>query len=255
MVIRRRGFSLIEFVIASTLTVAVVVMASSAIGSAQNAVTRNRNKDQAVLVATDALSKANVLQCGMELVSATDPSVNATSATISSRCRSRFGVASVAGGDFTAVDRRLGRNYSVRMETVWRQQSAAATECVRSDNAVPAGERWQPTVLVTTMTVSWSEFKKNTRTVTMQSTRSIPSSWRDLTRGSLHVATPYTKPTLIRLSTSPIAGAGSSVVRYTDSRGCAWFPYLTPGAYYWSVGYGTAVKVIVGSGAPTKVAP
>ena len=64
-----------------------------------------------------------------------------------------------------------------------------------------------------------------------------------------------TPPNSRNSATSPIAGAGSSVVRYTDSRGCAWFPYLTPGAYYWSVGYGTAVKVIVGSGAPTKVAP
>lgn len=257
---RRRAFSLVEFLVASVLTVTVVVMSSSAIASGEKALTSSRNRDRAVLLAADVLAKSALLACGFGLF-------DNHAAAISGNCRNVIAPddpnPSFTGGDFSF---RSGR-YEVYYTTRWRQFSAQSGTCAAgpesADKLVDA-EKYQPSLLVVTVTVNWSEFGRP-RTFSTSTTRAVPdsaryqyaASYHDLDSGSLVVRPPSSPGTPVDV----IVTSGTATIRrrvYTDpadstGKGCAWFPFLAPGAYTYSIGPSTGTGPGSGGGSGVTV--
>lgn len=257
---RRRGFTLVEFLVSSTLTVIVIVMATSSIAGGEKALTKNRNRDAAVLLSSEVLAKTSLLECGFGLLSAEISDVeqvNERARLIEERCSAEFTRNGETDTTFSAGDFTFTRGrYQVDFTTRWRQYGANADVCAAvvdtqtKTNSLAAAEKYQPTLLLVTVTVTWEEFGLE-RTYETYAARAVPNlgSYRDLGDGSIIVRADT--GTDVTLSTN-----GQGVTRRADENGCAWFPYLAfgdgVGSYTYSTG-GSGADVSLDSELPKVV--
>lgn len=121
-----------------------------------------------------------------------------------------------------------GQTYTVTRTTSWAPKSTAAGACNSSANSQGGNTAVQPVLLVTE-SVSWANMGAD-RPITSQTTMTPPvGTYADGT-GNIDV-------TVAGATSNPIAGAtvtvvGSTTQTYTtDSRGCVFAAYLTPGNY------------------------
>jgi hypothetical protein len=127
--LHRRAFTVIEFIVASVLTLSLVATVSVASSTLQRGLADNRFKTQMALYAMNALEIARAMNCG----AAVDPD-SASTATIITGCNDRL---VVPGGEDCAVNNRT------EGDGTWRF-------CIRSGDAGS-----EPVKLDLTLSTSW----------------------------------------------------------------------------------------------------
>lgn len=227
---RRRGsegFSIIEFVVASALTLGVLTGAGLGITAARQSVAVARARDEAAAKAYAILEAASALGCQR----LTDPS-DARAAALNQRCAQTIGLSSSSGvsaaGDFTAQVARSTGFMQVTMSS--RFLDAGATSCRPGVTSVTELAGGPPELLERSVTVSWTagrrEFSETFSLRETVSASTMPES------GSVLVNVPAgTAVTLRHPSGSGTITRVASPCASSPLGGLAWFPSLKPGTY------------------------
>jgi hypothetical protein len=167
--VHRRAFTVIEFIVASVLTLSLVATVSVASSTLQRGLAENRFKTQLALYAMNALEIARAMNCG----AAVDPDSTAT-ATITKGCADRL---VVPGGENCAENR--GRDadgtwiycirsgdpgtepikVSVTLTTSWRSTAESSVS-----NPVSCSTSTQePPILHRTLKLEWDDVRSGNR--------------------------------------------------------------------------------------------
>ena len=263
-----RAFTLIEFLVAMTLTIGVLAAGSLAMASAERAMSNVRETDAATRIGYELLEKTRVFGCGRAV-----DSITGTAVTIAcERALKNSGWDLITGdynGDFTisrTLDLRAaeetsndptnltgdgGRSFKAKVSSVWAQPTTLSSVC-RSE-ALRNSEISQPTLLRRTVSITTSGALGD-RIVKLESVESLPngSSYTAAGRGgALVTGTAGNIVSLTSGSTLKITKTlGPCLI---GGQGGAWFPYLQPGTYSangqeFTVTAGTVSQVNVGSG-------
>lgn len=235
----RRGFSLIEFIIATTLIVALLAAASLTLATVQRSFAEIRARDDATQVAYELIEQLRLFGCG----SAVDTQ---SQSAITQVCTTAFAARgwSVTDGDYAgdfSMQRTIsGRSITARVQTLFRQSRVPDSTCysttATTDNdtsSVLRTELVQPALARRVVTLEWTlpaePEGQRTRTLSLSATHGVPTgnSWARTSRGGLVTTGPAgTKVTLTN-------GTGFTLSRVIPTGSCngVWFPYLVPGTY------------------------
>jgi type II secretory pathway pseudopilin PulG len=244
--LHRRAFTVIEFIVASVLTLSLVATVSVASSTLQRGLADNRFKTQVALYAMNALEIARAMNCG----AAVDPD-SASTATIIKGCNDRL---VVPGGEDCAVNNRTEGDgtwrfcirsgdagsepvkLDITMSTNWRSTAESSTSnplsCTTSTQ--------EPPILHRTLKLEWVDARSGTRDSKVFTDLHAYPTNQDLYNGrgaGLVVLLPSTasvSPVTLTTQTDP----SKKVVRLpepcTDGNGTslvARFPYLPSGGY------------------------
>jgi len=268
---RAAAFTLIEFLVAMSLTIGVLAAGSLAMASAERAMSNVRETDAATRIGYELLEKTRVFGCGRAVDGVTASAVT----TACERALLNAGWELITGdynGDFT-ISRKLdlraaeesssdptgkagdgSRTFTAKVQSVWGQPTVATDVC--RSTALRASETSQPTLLRRTVTITTSG-PLGDRTVTLGSVESLPngSSYTGDGRGGVMVT---------GTAGNTVALTGSSSLKITKTlgpctiigQGGAWFPYLEPGTYsangqQFTVTAGAVAQVNAGSVVPS----
>lgn len=232
---RRRGFSMLEVVIAASLTLMVLTASGIALANTQKSVTTGQTRDMATTFALNVLERAAALNCGM----AVDPNSDRIILENARCSRALLGpdtetdLPYAPDASFTTTDLN-GRTFDVTATSRWVQVGAEDL-CRSTDvNAVGRLQLTKPGVLERIVTLSWTVAGVQQQE-TYTSTQAAPST-SDFTAAGLGGVLVYAPAgTQVTLSSS---GAGVPITRTTTTCGgssngdaAAWFPYLPAGQY------------------------
>jgi len=244
-----RGFTVIEFVIASTLTLALLTTVAVATSSLQRSMAKNRLKSELAVTASNVFEQSRAFNCGAAVNPApiAEATLDSTS-RIAAVCKDRlFSTTTNARGDVdwqfraTTTDTLVDGKFS----TTWRQSSVGADRCLDTVN-VSAGEMLQPSLLVRKVEFTWTIFGTE-QAATFEDVESFPSL-RDLYNeglGGIVVRVPQNSTNASTYVSLQRVGdpASSSIKRHalpcqpalpgqtTGSTTSVWFPYLPYGEY------------------------
>jgi len=245
-----RGFTVIEFVIASALTLALITTVSVATSSLQRSMAKNRLKAEVAVAAANIFEQSRAFNCGAAVNPSppSDPSLDST-ARIASVCKDRlFSATTDARGDVDWQFRAISTDTLIegKFSTTWRQSSVGAESCLETANA-SAGELLQPSLLVRRVDFSWNIFGTE-QVATYEDVESYPSL-RDIYDeglGGVVVRVPQTASNSNSFVTLLKVGdqTSSSIKRRalpckptipgqpaSISSTSVWFPYLPYGEY------------------------
>jgi len=265
-----RGFTVIEFVIASTLTLALITTVSVATSSLQRSMAKNRLKAEVAVAAANVFEQSRAFNCGAAVNPSqlSDPLLDSTT-RIASVCKDRiFSATSDARGDVDWQFRAMSTDTLIegKYSTTWRQASVGPDSCVDTTNA-SAGELLQPSLLVRRVDFSWKIFGTD-QVVSYEDVESYPSL-RDIYNeglGGIIVRVPLTGSNSSSFVTLLKVGdpASSSIKRRvlpckptipgqpaSISSTSVWFPYLPYGEYTVTLAGTASVQTVVIS----KVSP
>lgn len=241
-----RGFSVLEFVLAMTLLLAVFTASAQVLSSTSRALVEGRARDSASLIGYRVLEKSRVLGCGygVELAApalATDPVVMTTN-ELAARCGTQVfaGAPAAADTDFTLTESE--REFDVRFRTSWGYVSGTSLVDCAPVVAPPATSFDQPTVLVRTALVDWSVRDVPRPSVVTETVETVLPESPRVVAGSGQTSLVAVKAPVgkrVTLSTTR-SGVTHTALRYSNSSGCALFPYLPAGAYQVSIENGVS---------------
>ena len=245
-----RGFTVIEFVIASALTLALITTVSVATSSLQRSMAKNRLKAEVAVAAANIFEQSRAFNCGAAVNPSpnSDPLLDSTS-RIALVCRDRiFSATTDARGDVEWQFRAISNDTLIdaKFSTTWRQSSIGPESCFESANA-SAGELLQPSLLVRRVDFSWKIF--GTEQVAMYEDAESYPSLRDIYNegvGGIIVRVPQAASssnsfvTILKvgdpasssikrraLPCKPVISGQSASITPTY----VWFPYLPYGEY------------------------
>jgi len=250
----RRGFTLVEFLVASTIALMVLTASALALTGAERSIVTARARDVAASVAFGVLEQANVFKCQL----APDPLHQSTQDT-AIRCATMpdLDVNPDLDPDYTAGDFDFvhvdenGRNFNVTYHSTWIDNTGSP--CPSS-----TAEYIQPLMLRRNVTVTWN-VNETEFVETFSSFQALPDTalFRSPSLGGI-VVEDLGAETTVTL-TGPL-GSGTPLTRLSsscdpsdpDSGHVVWFPYLPvlePGqTYRISIDSGAGVDVFVNEG-------
>jgi type II secretory pathway pseudopilin PulG len=272
---RRSAFTLIEFIVAMTLTIGVLAAGSLAMASSERALTGVRELDQATRIGYEVLEKVRTFGCGVAVNATTAAAANQACATQSpTNANGAFkdwvlktGSPSMAG-DFVIerkVDLRPAEEqaanpnapdaskqvFTVTVRSVWVQPGQLATDCRATTTSafLSQAEVLQPSLIRRTVTIE-SDGPQGLQAVSLSAVETVPTgvAYTPVGSGSAIVdVTPSAGATQVPVTLRADDGSWS-VTRFWAPGECRqlWFPYLPPAVY-------TAVAGTVGGNNPTTV--
>ena len=262
-----RGFTVIEFVIASTLTLALLVTVSVATSSLQRSMAKNRLKSELSVAAANTFEKSRAFNCGAAVnpIPASNPALDSTD-RISTVCSERVfpGAGNTRGDlDWQFKANAINTTVDAKFSTGWRQSTAGAGKCYDPAGAA-VGERTQPSLLVRRLEFTWTIFG-TTQTAVFEDVESFPSV-RDIYNeglGGVVVRVPTNSTTVAQMVTVQRVGDPTSSAISRRALPCTqgapstttsiWFPYLPYGEYSVAIkGTSTSQTVTVSKTAPVS---
>jgi hypothetical protein len=240
---RRRGFTVIEFVLASTLTLALVTTVSVASSTIQRSLVKNRVAAQLATVAANTFEKARAFSCGAEV--SPRPPAAPTPDTDPSCDTQLFGgpVAGRGDGEWTVQVPTGSGNAktpaNATFSTNWRQANHTyingSLQCGRSSSPSLTDTN-QPSVLIRRITFTYELFGERYNT-SFENSEAYPAvDIYQADRGGIIVRT---KPSDLPLLKLQVRGGNNNEVLHRKSIPCGnvsdivevWFPYLSTGSY------------------------
>ena len=232
---RRRAFTLIEFLLASSLTILVVTLATQAVVSTRTTLKTTITTNTATRMASNVLDQARSFRCGEQTTPA--------EATAASPCS--FGTAGAVGDvTFTRSSNGMASqsvDASVTLSTQWmpRQYGASRDQVCSPDTT---GTSWlRPALLVRSVTIDTGDGSPRTFRVIAAAPTSATSATGSLgaiaatltsarvgDRVTIHDTSSGNERVLTRIVPTSCAGGRAVVV----------FPYLPVGQYSISVSNG-----------------
>lgn len=242
----RRGFSLIELLVASTLLISVLAGSSLVIANVERQLLESRLGDTATSLGVSLTEKASAFGCG----SAVDPASSSTR-DLAARCSSLYGgQASPGDARFQASDAD-GTQYQVTVSSRWRQIGAGDACYSASAGTVGSAQLLRPALLERTATLEWTlAGQTRTRSTSLLQATPTSSAYNGPGTGGLVVRT--TAGTLVTVNSA----TGTPVSRFaTPCAGgaAAYFPFLPPGEYRLGRDGVAATPVTVQSGLVQEV--
>jgi type II secretory pathway pseudopilin PulG len=271
---RRSGFTLIEFLVAMTLTIGVLAAGSLAMASAERALSGVREVDQATRIGYEVLEKIRTFGCGVAVNAATASSANQACATESpSNSNGAFkdwvlksGSPSLAG-DFV-IERRIDlrqaeeqaanptaddsskQKFTVTVRTIWIQPGQLPSDCRTATTSafINQAEVLQPSLIRRTVSIE-SEGLLGPQAVKLTAVDTVPTGVAYTAAGTGSAVVNLTSSGAAQVPVTLKAEDGSwSVTKLWTPGECReiWFPFLQPGKY-------TAFAGTVGGNNPTSV--
>jgi hypothetical protein len=252
MINRRAGFTVVEFIIASVLTLSLVATVSVASSTLQRTLAENRFDTAIALYAANVMDISRALNCG----TMSDPG-SLASVAMQKGCNDRV---VIPGGETCATNVPLtgdgSWNYcflvgssnalpvrvDASMVTSWRpdvhDSGVDPSDCT---SITTGSKKIQPPALLRTLTLEWDDTIRGTRERRvyndLQAYPSNPDHYQENLAG-LAVVVAGSASAAVSLSdlsdpTHPIMRR--STLCGTGATSLAWFPYLPPGTYAISV--------------------
>lgn len=243
----RKGFSIIEFIVASTLTLGVLMASGTALSSTERGMANSRSVDTGAAIGVSVLEQTALFNCQRT----TDLSTT-TLGSLASVCASVYGSENEANasfaGDFIYKKIVNGTDFIVEVSSAWLYSKTSQTQSdLTSSNSgsspatcpsVQAASAFrQPSILSREVTVSWSTARNG---YVSRKYVSLESYYREDTanpKGSLILQVPQGAYAVLKSTTNPSAKpvARKSVCTTLAGGAEILFPYLAPGDYTYSV--------------------
>lgn len=252
---RDDGFTLVEVVVSIAVFSLIIGASALVISNISTTVFRTKTRDQAAVASYDILEKAKTNNCGLVTGSAADiydiaNGVSARLNRLAAQCWSSLG--SMTATQASTYDKNTFTwQFTIEFDT---PRDGGTALC-----GVGAVNMLQPSVVIRTVIISWSEAGRtetrrfSTREALSPDSAVFKNYGASSTRaGSIMVSAAV--GSVVRL-TVPNTSPTLYVDRVVGASGCAWFPFLAPGTYtVTKVGSaGTQVVVDTGSTAPKAV--
>ena len=206
--------SLIEVLVAVALMALVLAATADLLGGLARATVTTSRRDGATTLAYRVLETARALSCGLS----TGSEQPATLATRQTSCFSSL-------SDASYTDTESNGSFPVRFSARWESSTAAAapTSCSALSSLVPTTLRREVDV---TFTQGAGTGTTTRSVVTREAVPPDAVGYNMTARGGIVVSN------LPAATTASLAvNGGYAIPRYADPLGCAWFPFLLPGAY------------------------
>ncbi len=245
----RKGFSIIEFIVASTLTLGVLMASGTALSSIERGMAKSRSEDIGAAIGVSVLEQTALFDCQRTLDLSTD-----TLGPLENVCSSVYGAenngaTSSFAGDFIYEKKVNGIDFIVEVSSAWLYSKISQTQEALSPSSSgsslatcpsvqTASTFRQPSILSREVTVSWSTARNG---YVSRKYISLESHYRedmDNPKGSLILQVPQgfyavLKSTKTNSSAKPVAR--KSVCTTSAGEAEILFPYLAPGEYTYSV--------------------
>ena len=244
----RKGFSIIEFIVASTLTLGVLMASGTALSSTERGMANSRSVDTGAAIGVSVLEQTALFNCQRT----TDLSTT-TLGSLASVCASVYGEENAAtssfAGDFIYKKIVNGTDFIVEVSSAWLYSKTSQTKSdltslksgsspatCPSEIQAPSTFR-QPSILSREVTVSWSTARNGYVSRKYISLESHYREDKDNPKGSLIIQVPQGFYAVLKSTTNPSDKPVARKSVCTTSTGGAeiLFPYLAPGDYTYSV--------------------
>lgn len=238
-----KGFSLIEFIVAATLTLGVLMGSGVALSAVERGMSASRSTDVASAVGIAALEQASLFNCART----TDLSDVAQAQAISA-CKEVYSnngtpLPAAYAGDYIYLKNINNVDYIIEISSTWMYSKTTQTAPVNSESNATSSSVCpstlnvyrQPSILERVVTVSWETARNgfvSKKYVALESYyREDPKS----NQGGLIVKVPTGAYLVLKRK-----GQSSLVVRQsscsTEGVSQVYFPYLPQGDYEYIVG-------------------
>lgn len=220
---RRRGFTVIEFLVASTLLLAGLSASGAALSRSLTALADGRARDDAAALAYSVLERADAFGCGLGTAS---PLAAVGEARAAQRCGGLGTGADGGTGDVSFVEVRNGRDFTVEFRAAWRRVGGVggADPCAAPGPAGTAG------LLVRRVVVRTARPGPDLAVVA-ETAESVPpdaAAFRDPHAGGVLVR--GTPPgAAVRLHVDGAVDVTRHAAESGAGAGCVWFPFLPAG--------------------------
>lgn len=242
-----KGFSIIEFIVASVLTLGILTASGTALSSAERSMANSRSVDVSAAIGISVLEQTALFNCQRTVdLSAT------TLGFLENVCAGVYEPGNVSAasfaGDYIYEKTLNGGDYIVEVSSAWiysktsqTRDNLTASDMGSSPTTCPSVHQVstfrQPSLLSREVTVSWSTARNG-----FVSRKYLSSEYyyRENTvdvKGSMIIQVPQGAYAVIRsktdLASKPVAR--KSVCTNASGNAEILFPYLTPGEYLYSV--------------------
>lgn len=244
---RTRGFTVIEFVVASALTLALLTTVTVASSSLQKSLIKNQLKAELAIRASNIFEQARAFGCGASVNPEPSTELGGDTSAKATACRDIIteGTTPVVRGDYTWTFTPTSTNTSVKaaFSTLWRQSAISGPDCYVE--TVRDGRLIQPSTLVRRIDFSWQVFGTS-YTASFENAESFPAV-REIFNdglGALAVDIPaatsaLTPPRVVLRKNGSAAGSIERTVQPCKPTGSSsptapitvLFPYLPAGTY------------------------
>ena len=248
----RKGFSIIEFIVASTLTLGVLMASGTALSSTERGMANSRSVDTGAAIGVSVLEQTALFNCQRT----TDLSTT-TLGSLASVCASVYGEENAAtssfAGDFIYKKIVNGTDFIVEVSSAWLYSKTSQTKSgLTPSNSGNSGSSpatcpsvqasysafRQPSILSREVTVSWSTARNGYVSRKYISLESHYREDKDNPKGSLILQVPQGAYAVLKSTTNlsddkPVAR--KSVCTTSTGGAEILFPYLPPGDYMYSV--------------------
>jgi len=226
---REAGQALVDVVMASVVLLMAVVATASLfqVDFASEAVVTARS--QATRLAQNVLAAVVAYGCGLEtgvdLPAGAQPNPAQPGApyasTVEQRCAQADGSQATLGDPAPYTTTVQGVAYTVSVTTVWVRSGAAPGQCPSAGGGQPAGAQQ-------TVSIAWSTGGVARGPVVVSNFAAVPGAavYHDGQDGGVLVTG------MAPGSMAVVSVPGFSSVQRFAAAGCAWFPFLPPGAGY-----------------------
>jgi hypothetical protein len=243
-----KGFTVIEFIIASSLTLSLIATTSVATSTLQRTMMKNRVKASVAIEATRIFETARAFNCG----AAVDPSSDGKTLQIEAACTKLFGntatpnassdlswefnLSNVYVNDTRSSDGAVSElKVSGKFSTQWLQSSNSNGSCYDNTANVDASELTQPSLLLRKIELKW-DLLGSPQTAIFENIESFPTN-RDMYNENLAgITIKTTSGSTIQIKS--ISDPASKVLTRVanpcpngTSQVFVWFPYLPLGQY------------------------
>ena len=248
----RKGFSIIEFIVASTLTLGVLMASGTALSSTERGMANSRSVDTGAAIGVSVLEQTALFNCQRT----TDLSTT-TLRPLAIVCASVYGEGNAAtsssAGDFIYKKIVNGTDFIVEVSSAWLYSKTSQTQSgLTPSNSGNSGSSpatcpsvqasysafRQPSILSREVTVSWSTARNGYVSRKYISLESHYREDKDNPKGSLIIQVPQGYYAVLKSTTNlsddkPVAR--KSVCTTVTGGAEILFPYLAPGDYTYSV--------------------
>ena len=238
---KSKAFSVIEFLIASVLTVGVVGSSTVGIGLAEKIQRETYYNDVLNQVGNSLIQGTKALNCGVEFTTKTR---NACKAIFTNNGYVEINSAAPVppigsspseGMWFPFTDGTykytLSSNFklNIKVATTW-------LEAGKTDSCVQAGfsptEYPQPNMILRTITITGIAGSRSVKTKVFNDLQTVSSSVKSIVEPSdvTYSASVSSLTPGVITKAEFVGTTNTTVYRYNDWKGCAWFPFISQGA-------------------------
>lgn len=245
----RKGFSIIEFIVASILTLGILMASGTALSSTERGMANSRSVDTGAAIGVSVLEQTALFNCQRT----TDLSTS-TLGSLEGICLSVYGSENQANasfaGDFIYKKTLNGTDFIVEVSSAWlysktsqTQSALTSSESGSSPTTCPSlqvvSTFRQPAILSREVTVSWSTPRNGYVSRKYIALESYYREDKDNPKGSLVIQVPQGYYAVLKSNANlnPLAKPVARKSVCTTPSGLAeiLFPYLAPGDYTYSV--------------------